>query len=1046
MSDNKKDKTNDGSDKKKVRTAVIVSIVILIIIVLLLVLLIPRCSKSNDSSTSSNATQLPSSPSNDPTSNNSSNKQEAKVRIVNDGTKGGVKVTSGNGVVNDGSNVSIGDEIIIEPTPNTGNKAIVEVTGAEQKVGSEGYTYIVTGSTITITITYEFNSFDLLVTEPTNGTITIKRGDETLYPVEDGETFNGTDLLKYNDSLNVTFEAQKGYRIFSCIAGGKEVHRYTVPTIDLVSENYTVSGDFVVSAEFTGIDYTFKFVDVVNFQTYQDQNVKYKGSDTTLVLPSSLVSSSNVVWKYKNGDTFVFDEWVSNPTADNDFVVTLYAFYTSKPTINATVNDSSMGTIKIYNSSDEEISYIDAGEKIKVVVEPTSKYYKISYVEIIDETSARKVDNNNLGPGVEWTIDTINNDPLTQSAKGLTVKACFVGASIGIKYTSDDMTSYIELPKDGSTEYGTSTKISEPTMKSGYAFSRWKVKNDGPSSKYIELSNLTISDWSSYGSDTILTEDANDDYDYILTLQAMSVQGYALKVTFYNEEEAFNTSGLYGYYGDQITYYNDGTTANKSLTATYDGNKRVTLTGTVGATQSIIVGAPNFNYYQFDNWVFNEDVANYSGSSKKKGDVFGTSTSEQQQLTFSMPQQNLSIAAKYVGEQKTLTFEADKSGTGTVEASVVDADGNKTAITSAAEKNVHYGDTIELTATPADGYTFTKWQYYLNGETTSKSDLTESLLLDDYKNTDSTIKIEYVVAYGSLPDIGIVAVFEKYFGANPVYDSDANTMTYGLYPQDYVGDTLNNTLNKIWNEGENGTAGWYNDTSLDISSGGKYRDLKTIGGDGTGKYADTKYYYYYEDDFYYRVEVSNNAQYNYGCVKDESAENTKGYTQLVPGSVYWFKCSPITLNKITVSNKTYYIPQKILCYSAFGNPLASPTYENSDLKSAVESLEEYAFYLGKENYEVETRVLTKQECAVLNLTNTVELTDYAVASMDASVELYLTTYLGNRYSSTNANTGYFWSSTIDSNCYYINSGNSADSSGTLYGVMPAIIVTAKSSQ
>ena len=140
-------------------------------------------------------------------------------------------------------------------------------------------------------------------------------------------------------------------------------------------------------------------------------------------------------------------------------------------------------------------------------------------------------------------------------------------------------------------------------------------------------------------------------------------------------------------------------------------------------------------------------------------------------------------------------------------------------------------------------------------------------------------------------------------GTVPVVSADGKTIKYGLYPQTHVNDTtLINTLNNL----SASLNGWY----------------------------------YYEGSYYHKetAKLYNNESYTF----DDG-------TSIVNGTVYWFKCEPITWNIMSNENGNYYLVSSKLLdvqsfYKNYNNRVQNDTiiysnnYEKSDLRTWLNNI------------------------------------------------------------------------------------------------------------
>jgi len=138
----------------------------------------------------------------------------------------------------------------------------------------------------------------------------------------------------------------------------------------------------------------------------------------------------------------------------------------------------------------------------------------------------------------------------------------------------------------------------------------------------------------------------------------------------------------------------------------------------------------------------------------------------------------------------------------------------------------------------------------------------------------------------------------KTLGAIPVIDEVNKTVTYGLYPQSVVSDSiLSSSLNALA--------------------------------------AETSYgYYLYNGEYYYKVAKAN--PYN-------SSSSFDNGDRISSGSTYWFKCEPITWNILSSNNGDYFLLSSVLLSCGVydsgpyfnGVPSVSNRYSSSQIRSGL---------------------------------------------------------------------------------------------------------------
>ena len=176
------------------------------------------------------------------------------------------------------------------------------------------------------------------------------------------------------------------------------------------------------------------------------------------------------------------------------------------------------------------------------------------------------------------------------------------------------------------------------------------------------------------------------------------------------------------------------------------------------------------------------------------------------------------------------------------ELSIISEDISKGTV-SLSNGEGYEGESIGVVASPNNFYTFDGW-YCGAIKVSSELSYTFTMPSNDYSlvakfNPDE----EKAIKYGMIPTIS----------------NDGKTLTYGLYPQDYVNDsTIINELNKLTNPESNG---WY----------------------------------FYNDNYYAKT-VATPLDKNYKFDNDDL---------IVKGNTYWFKCEPIIWNILSIDDGEY---------------------------------------------------------------------------------------------------------------------------------------------
>ncbi len=272
---------------------------------------------------------------------------------------------------------------------------------------------------------------------------------------------------------------------------------------------------------------------------------------------------------------------------------------------------------------------------------------------------------------------------------------------------------------------------------------------------------------------------------------------------------------------------------------------------------SITVKGTALDGFKFESWNINDNVV-----------------STDEEYTFTMPNNDVEIIAKWESP-KDFVVTSDDESLGSV------------AITS-GDASSFTGDRITVEATPTSGCEFKGW--YNEGKLVSSS--------NPYSFEMPSTNYSLVAKFYTAEE---VLARKKSLGIIPEIDSEAKTLTYGLYPQNHVNDEATiASLNALTTKESNG---WY---LLD----GKYYAKKAVE------------HYYFQSD---------------GLCWSDGALILNSFTE-------WFKCEPITWNILEANDETYSLVSSTLLnaknyYSSDtmriidGELIYPNNYEHSDMRS-----------------------------------------------------------------------------------------------------------------
>ena len=522
-----------------------------------------------------------------------------------------------------------------------------------------------------------------------------------------------------------------------------------------------------------------------------------------------------------------------------------------------------------------------------------------------------------------------------------------IGGSVDVNYDNNGGTS----PKDNETFKRLNSYIDNGAYKNGYDFYGWVLNeytlNAKNHSASIDLKAQynTITYNISYnlnGGTNNTSNPSSYTIEDTITFAVPSKTGYTFLGWFDNN-------------GNQVTSIAVGTTGALTLTAHWNEGDAFTATldankGEVSQTlinvqydHSYSLPMPTRPGYTFVGWydgstkvnntgtwkytrnktfVARWKIINYSINYDLNGGTNNTSNPSsytiEDTIIFAVPSKTgYTFLGWFDGDNKVTGIPSGSTGTVNVEArwsadlhtlSVTSEDTSKGTV--AITTGSGYSDeSITVVATPIGDFAFKGW-YHESTKVSNEATYTFVMPTNDYSLvarffTKAEEDEERATRYGT----------------RPILSEDGKTLTYGLYPQKKVNDSkLVSALNALSTTESNG---WY----------------------------------LYEDDYYAKVSAT---PYYFDCEFDNG-------TAIVDGSIYWFKCEPITWNVLSNSNGEYYILSSVLldahCYynnsdssrTIDGKTVYPNNYEYSDIRTWLNNdFYNSAFALGNSHIQTTT--------------------------------------------------------------------------------------------
>lgn len=445
-----------------------------------------------------------------------------------------------------------------------------------------------------------------------------------------------------------------------------------------------------------------------------------------------------------------------------------------------------------------------------------------------------------------WTID---------SDKTLTAR--WKAIEYSITYTLNGGANSVRNPNTYTIE--DSVKLDSP-VKNGYTFEGWYANADFTGDKATEIAKGTTGDMALYAkwnlTEYSITYELNGGVNSADNPSSYNILGENIVLASPTKDH-YSFSGWYldpefadkivevpsGSYGDLILY---ARWEAITYSITYDLNGGVNSPAnpsTYTVEDEIELASPDKVGYTFAGW--------YHG---------GTNMTIIPKGTFG----NISLGAKWSANLNTLSVTSEDEAKGTVE--IVSGEG-------------YTDEAITVKATPSNGFSFAGWYE---------------------EETRVCLTSEYTFAMPA-GDKALVAKFAdtgEYLGRTPAFNSETNTITYGLYPQTHVNDeALISSLDELTTTESNG---WY----------------------------------LYDGTYYAKKKAE---QYF-------SSYTFSDGTKIVKGTEYWFRCEPIEWKILLSSNGIYSLVSSVLLDThVYRSSLSNRTiggktvypnnYEYSDIRS-----------------------------------------------------------------------------------------------------------------
>lgn len=599
-----------------------------------------------------------------------------------------------NGTVEvDKTTANIGDEVKLEAKPNSGYKFVsweavptVSGQGSLSSTTDNPATYTMGASDVTISTTFAKIPYSVTLVQPENGTISTDKASTTI-----------------GEIVTLTATPATGYRL-----KGWKVKDDTVtltPDTDTPTKaTFTmVASSVEITAEFEKIPYTVTLVTPENGSIYTDKTDNKATMDEVVTLTATPVIGYRLKeWKVTEGGVTLSSYTEASSTftmvaAD----VKIEAEFEKVP-YSITYVTPENGSISIDKTTATK------GETVELTATPNSEY----------RFGEWKV----VSGGVTLSNEKDSTTTFTMGTSNVEVKAIFEAIP---KYTVsfDPMTNGSALAEPETAKEGDTVSITA-TPAEGYKFDGWLVEAGG-----VELvdNTLTSTTFTMKTSDVTISASFSlippDYYGiYFETLEngtAVAVpetatKGDSVKITatpaegykFVKWEVKEGGVSLSNSTAAETTFTMG--TANVRLNAIFEaipysvsfdtmtnGNAETDKTSaTIGET--VTITAKPANGYKFVKWEVVDGNVSLSNVTAKE-------------TTFKMRAE--AVKVKAIFDAIPYSVSVDSVANGTAKADITTA--NK-------------GETVTITATPADGYKFVKWDVEDGGVTLSNAEAAET--------------------------------------------------------------------------------------------------------------------------------------------------------------------------------------------------------------------------------------------------------------------------------------------------------------------------------
>jgi len=488
-------------------------------------------------------------------------------------------------------------------------------------------------------------SYTVTINATTNGTVTASAESAT----------EGTEIT-------LTVAPDEGYELDELIVNNGDVtvtdNKFTMPASDVT---ITATFKLTETEPVEPTTYTITVNSTSNGTILADAESATEGTLVTLTITpdSGYELESLSVKDANNNDVNVTDNQFTMPASS----VTISGTFKQleRPDYTFTINVTGPGAIYLYRDSAKE------GEEITINPAPDQYYYELGEISVVDESG------NEISVSADYKF--------TMPASNVTINATFVGKEYSVTWKIKDETEPYQVDH---IRYGDA--IVEPTTpeREGYVFAGWENH-----SETMGAGDITINGAFYYNIYLIYDETKGE-----ATLSKTLSLG--------NEEIQLTVTPANGYEVSSVTVTDAN--GNKNVWGSYQFRidaSDLTVTVTFKETDAVTHSINNNNNSQHGSvWanvnqaeegatitLSNQPDTGYELDHYIVTDANGN-TIEVNGNQFTMPANNVWISAVFKLINYTVTINGTANGT----------------VTADKTTNVHYGDEVTLTVTPAEGY------------------------------------------------------------------------------------------------------------------------------------------------------------------------------------------------------------------------------------------------------------------------------------------------------------------------------------------------------